>query len=184
MHQFFSRLLSFGSFVFQAIQYEINLCLANDKLFLIIYCSFGASFVMLPVQSTLHFLLFLSRVTMSVCYPLHFYIIIFLLFNKMVLDSMIILKEKFSFNYDAGEYWALKILGKSWKYNLRTKYLVSKKLEEELLQNTPPDVDNVQWSKFIDHYQSDRMKVLHYKHARAHTHTHIYCAFSKKFNRL
>ncbi|CAJ2632215.1 unnamed protein product [Trifolium pratense] len=79
----------------------------------------------------------------------------------MVLDSMIILKEKFSFNYDAGEYWALKILGKSWKrwkYDLRTKYLVSKKLKKELLENTPPEVDDVQWSKFIDHYQSDRMK--------------------------
>ncbi|PNX96101.1 hypothetical protein L195_g019302 [Trifolium pratense] len=72
-----------------------------------------------------------------------------------------LIKEKFSFNYDAGEYWALKILGKSWKrwkYDLRTKYLVSKKLKKELLENTPPEVDDVQWSKFIDHYQSDRMK--------------------------
>ncbi|XP_058750398.1 uncharacterized protein LOC131623405 [Vicia villosa] len=69
--------------------------------------------------------------------------------------------DHFEFDYVAGIKWVRCTLGERWKaykYKLRNQYFYPNKRKEEILANTPSGVDPVQWTSFVHHYKSPKMK--------------------------
>jgi len=48
---------------------------------------------------------------------------------------------------------------RSYKYSLRNAYFYHNKTKEEILAKPPSGVGPVEWTAFVHHYKSDKMKV-------------------------
>ncbi|XP_058742693.1 uncharacterized protein LOC131615238 [Vicia villosa] len=81
--------------------------------------------------------------------------------EKCSKDQWKCIEDHFEFDYADGIKWVWSTLGERWKaykYKLRNKYFYPNKSKEEILANPPSNMDPIEWTSFVHHYNDPKMK--------------------------